>query len=107
MGPRETTLLMTVTEVAEFLRTQKRTVYELVRSQRIPHCKLSGKLLFPRRQIELWVSQSASVPQAASHLAAPPPVIAGSDDPLLEWSVRESKCSLAMLIEGSTSGVHR
>src|SRR5499426_1202729 len=94
--------LMTVTEVADYLRVRQRTIYELVRTQRIPSCKLSGKLLFPKRLVELWVAQSADYPHAASHLAAPPPVIAGSHDPLLEWATRESRCGLAILVDGST-----
>src|SRR5262249_41084751 len=69
--------------------------------------KLSGKLLFPKRLIELWVAQSADYPHAATHLAAPPPVIAGSHDPLLEWAIRESRCGLAILVDGSTGGMHR
>jgi excisionase family DNA binding protein len=99
--------LMTVTEVADYLRVRERTVYELVRTQRIPSCKLSGKLLFPKRLIELWVAQSADYPLAATHLASPPPVIAGSHDLLLDWSVRESGCELAILVAGSTAGMHR
>jgi putative molybdopterin biosynthesis protein len=99
--------LMTVTEVADYLRVRERTVYELVRTQRIPSCKLSGKLLFPKRLIELWVAQSADYPEAATHLASPPPVIAGSHDLLLDWSVRESGCELAILVGGSTAGMHR
>ena len=99
--------LMTVREVADYLRVRERTVYELVRTQRIPSCKLSGKLLFPRRLIDLWVAQSADYPHAATHLAAPPPVIAGSHDPLLDWSVRESNCELALLVGGSTDGMQR
>jgi len=98
--------LMTVTEVADYLRVRHRTIYELVRTQRIPSCKVSGKLLFPKRLVELWVAQSADYPQAATHLAAPPPVIAGSDDPLLEWAARESKCGLAILVDGSIGGIH-
>src|SRR5690606_3006767 len=99
--------LMTVSEVADYLRVRERTIYELVRTQRIPSCKLSGKLLFPKRLIELWVAQSADYPQATVHLSAPPPVIAGSHDLLLEWSVRESNCDLAILVGGSTAGLHR
>ncbi len=98
---------MTVAEVADYLRVRERTIYELVRTQRIPNCKLSGKLLFPRRLIELWVAQSADYPHAATHLGSPPPVIAGSHDPLLDWSARESRCGLAILVDGSTGGVHR
>jgi excisionase family DNA binding protein len=99
--------LMTVTEVADYLRVRERTVYELVRTQRIPSCKLSGKLLFPKRLIELWVAQSADYPMATTHLSSPPPVIAGSHDLLLDWSVRESGCELAILVGGSTAGMHR
>ncbi len=99
--------LMTVSEVADYLRVRERTVYELVRTQRIPSCKLSGKLLFPKRLIELWVAQSADYPQASVILGAPPPLIAGSHDPLLEWAARESRCELAILIDGSTGGLHR
>ena len=107
MNTQETPDLMTVTEVADYLRVRERTIYELLRTQRIPSCKLSGKLLFPKRLIELWVAQSADYPQAATHLAAPPLVIAGSHDPLLEWAARESKCELALLVDGSTAGMHR
>lgn len=99
--------LMTVSEVADYLRVRERTIYELVRTQRIPNCKLSGKLLFPKRLIELWVAQSAEYPQASIHLAPPPPVIAGSHDLLLEWSVRESNCELALLVAGSSAGLER
>ena len=107
MDTHEPPDLMTVTEVADYLRVRERTIYELVRTQRIPSCKLSGKLLFPKRLIELWVAQSADYPHASTHLAAPPPVIAGSHDPLMEWAVRESRCELAILVGGSTAGMHR
>jgi len=107
MNRSEAPDLMTVTEVADYLRVRERTIYELVRTQRIPNCKLSGKLLFPKRLIELWVAQSADYPQAATHLGAAPPVIAGSHDLLLEWSVRESNCQLALLVGGSTAGIHQ
>src|SRR5690606_11257899 len=107
MDPNDVPDLMTVSEVADYLRVRERTIYELVRTQRIPSCKLSGKLLFPKRLIELWVAQSADYPHAALHLSSPPPVIDGSHDLLLEWSVRESHCDLAILVGGSTAGLHR
>src|SRR5262245_66331007 len=105
MNTREVPDLLTVSEVADYLRVRERTVYELVRTQRIPNCKLSGKLLFPKPLIELWFAKSAEYPHAATHFATPPPVIAGSHDPLLEWAARESKCELAILVAGSTSGL--
>ena len=99
--------LMTVSEVADYLRIRERTIYELVRTRRIPCSRLSGKLLFPKRLIELWVAQSSDYPQAAIHLAAPPPVVSGSHDPLLDWSLRESDSELALLGGGSTDGLAR
>lgn len=99
--------LMTVSEVADYLRVRERTIYELVRTHRIPSCKLSGKLLFPKLLIERWVAQSSEYPQADAPLTALPPVIAGSHDPLLEWAARESRCELALLVDGSTGGLQR
>ena len=32
---------------------------------------------------------------------------AGSQDPLLEWAVRESRCGLALLMDGSENGLKR
>jgi molybdate-binding protein len=36
---------------------------------------------------------------------APPPILAGSDDPLLGWALRESRCGLALLTGGSLAGI--
>lgn len=99
--------LMTVSEIADYLRIRERTIYELVRTHRIPCTRLSGKLLFPKRLIELWVAQSSDYPQAAAHLAAPPQVVSGSHDPLLDWALRESDSELALLGGGSTDGLTR
>jgi putative molybdopterin biosynthesis protein len=43
-------------EVAAYLRLKERRVYELVRRQAIPHVRATGKLLFPRAQIDAWLA---------------------------------------------------
>src|SRR5215470_17887597 len=103
MSTRDLPDVMTLPEVASYLRLSQRKVYDLVRTRRIPTCRIdrAGKLLFPRRLIESWLAQRADHPEGTANLVAPPPVIAGSDDPLLEWAVRESKCGLSILVEGS------
>jgi excisionase family DNA binding protein len=101
-APRE---LMNTAEVAEYLRLGERTVYELVRNRRIPCSRVAGKWLFPRRLIDEWVSRSADYQGEAP--LRPPPVIAGSHDPLLEWAMRESSCELALLSCGSEDGLRR
>ena len=95
--------LLTTKEVADYLRIKERRVYELVRQGAIPCTRVTGKWLFPRVQIDLWLAENAAGEQAVS----PPPVIAGSHDPLLDWAVKESGCGLALLPGGSLDGIHR
>lgn len=95
--------MMDTREVAVYLRLKERRIYDLVRQRAIPHVRATGKLLFPRAQIDAWLAGKGEAPLAAAH--ARPPIIAGSHDPLLEWSVRESRCGLAILAGGSRAGV--
>jgi excisionase family DNA binding protein len=95
---------MDTREVAAYLRLKERRIYDLVRQRAIPHVRATGKLLFPRARIDAWLAGKSG---ASSTATAPsrPSIIAGSHDPLLEWSVRESDCGLAMLAGGSRAGV--
>jgi len=95
--------LLTTREVADYLRIKERRVYELVRQGAIPCTRVTGKWLFPKAQIDLWLAENAAGEQAV----APPPVIAGSHDPLLDWAVKESGCGLALLPGGSLDGIER
>lgn len=97
--------MMTTREVADYLRVKERKIYELVRDRRIPCSRVTGKWLFPRRLIDRWVAEHADY--AGVSRPAPPPVIAGSHDPLLDWAARESGCGLALLPGGSLDGLRR
>ncbi|MDN6323223.1 MAG: helix-turn-helix transcriptional regulator [Halomonas sp.] len=96
---------LTTAEVADYLRLKERKVYDLVRQGQIPCSRVTGKLLFPRQQIDLWVLSHLEGDQAQR--LSVPLVVAGSQDPLLEWAVRESGSDLAMLCQGSGDGVRR
>jgi excisionase family DNA binding protein len=98
--------LMNTHEVAEYLRIKERKVYDLVRQNRIPCTRVTGKWLFPKHLIDLWVARGTAFPGGPAP-AVPPPVVAGSHDPLLDWSLRESGCALAMLSGGSLDGLQR
>jgi putative molybdopterin biosynthesis protein len=96
---------MTTKEVAAYLRIKERRVYELVRRRAIPCTRVTGKWLFPTALVDLWVKDHLEgEPQPAS---APPPVVAGSHDPLLDWAIKESDCGLALLTGGSLDGLER
>lgn len=96
---------LTTAEVADYLRLKERKVYDLVRQGHIPCSRATGKLLFPRQHIDIWVLSHLEGDQAQRQ--APPAVLAGSQDPLLEWAVRESGSDLASLCHGSGDGVRR
>lgn len=100
--------LMSTKEVAAYLRVKERKVYELVRDGLIPCAKVTGKYLFPKHLIDLWLAQSTEFPGGVPTqmaLPAAPPVVAGSHDPLLEWALRESHCGLALMAGGSLDGL--
>jgi putative molybdopterin biosynthesis protein len=98
--------LMTTREVADYLRIKERRVYDLVRDGRIPCARITGKLLFPKDLVDGWIAQETEGPAAATR-PPPPPIVAGSQDPLLEWALRESGSGLAMLVCGSAGGLER
>ncbi len=96
---------LTVAEVARHLRLGTRKVYDLVARKGLPHTRAGAKLLFDVAEVERWLAQSAG--GEAQRAGLPPPVIGGSHDPLLEWAVRESRCGLALLTQGSADGLER
>ena len=96
--------MMETREVAAYLRLKERRVYDLVRQQAIPHVRATGKLLFPRTQIDAWIAGKRGATLPASR-GRRPAIVAGTHDPLLEWAVRESRSGLAMLATGSRAGV--
>jgi excisionase family DNA binding protein len=98
--------MMDTREVAAYLRLKERRIYALVRENALPHLRATGKLLFPRAQIDAWLAAKAGTP-IATVPAASPSIIAGSHDPLLEWAARESRCGLAVLACGSSAGLER
>jgi putative molybdopterin biosynthesis protein len=96
--------LMTTREVADYLRIKERKVYDLLRGERIPASRVTGKWLFPKFLIDQWIASGTKIPvsfQAVDLIGgATPAICAGSHDPLLEWSLRESNCQLAMMLAG-------
>jgi excisionase family DNA binding protein len=47
--------LMTMEEVADYLRVKKRTVYEWVKNGKIPAIKAVGQWRFKKIQIDRWL----------------------------------------------------
>lgn len=98
--------LLTTSEAADYLRMGDRKLYELVAAGAIPCSKVTGKWLFPRQELDAWMLSGLTRP-ADMTPADPPPIVGGSQDDLLEWSLRESGSGLASLTEGTERGVDR
>ena len=95
---------LTVAEVAGHLRVSTRKVYDLVARNGLPHLRAGGKLLFDLAAVERWLTRPEGTTGPG---VLPPPTLAGSHDLLLDWAVRESRCGLALLTQGSTDGLSR
>jgi putative molybdopterin biosynthesis protein len=103
---RELPDVLTLREAAAFLRLSERALYDLARGRRVPAAQLGGKWLFPRAMLERWLARQADPPEGAGHaVPPPPPILAGSHDPLLDWAVRQSGCGLALRTGGSLDGL--
>ena len=98
--------LLTTDEAADYLRLSERKLYELVANRAVPCSKVTGRWLFPRGALDRWVAAGLVVSAARTQVAAPP-IVGGSHDPLLEWTLRESGSGLASLPEGSEEGLRR
>lgn len=98
--------VLTLKEAAAWLRLSQRSVYELARQRRLPAAQVGGKWLFPRARLEAWLAAQAEAggPEGAAR-PEPPPILAGSHDPLLDWAVRQSGCGLALRAGGSLEGL--
>lgn len=98
--------MLTTAEASDYLRLGERKLYELVAENRIPCSKVTGKWLFPRNELDRWVLSGLARPEGMIALE-PPRIVGGSQDDLLEWSLRQAGSGLASLTEGTAGGVAR
>lgn len=78
-------------ELAEYLDINEKKIYSLIVQKRLPATKITGKWLFPRRFVDSWIENSVeNIPDLIKTM---PDVlmIAGSNDPVLECIVTNSR----------------
>lgn len=69
---------MSVRQVAAYLHINEKKVYSLVRDNKIPATKITGKWVFPRELVDRWLLESSHGGLFTDRL-----ILVGSDDPLL------------------------
>lgn len=50
--------ILTLTEVAAYLRVTKRTLYRLAQEGRLPAFKLGGTWRFRREELDRWITEN-------------------------------------------------
>ena len=61
--------IMTVREVAEYLKVKERTIYRLVANGRIPAFKVGGSWRFRKAEINRWTESNTIGPDDAGEKA--------------------------------------
>lgn len=54
---RQQAEILTITEVAEYLKVAERTIYRLAASKKIPAFKVGGAWRFAKADIERWIRE--------------------------------------------------
>jgi excisionase family DNA binding protein len=107
---------LTTRELAAMLRVKERKVYDLVAAGTVPVHRLTGKLLFPKAEIEKWIvtkGEPGKAGQIERHQspdkqkARTADIITGGHDPLLEWALRASQSGIATFMDGAVDGLQR
>lgn len=96
---------LTTKEVADLLRIKERKVYDLASRGEIPCVKATGKLLFPRNEVDHWIQQNRGGVFETQTIR--PDIVLGSHDPVFEWALGASKSGLASMLNGSLDGLRR
>lgn len=74
---------MNARQAAAYLQINEKKLYELAAEGAVPATKVTGKWLFPRDLVDQWLVESSHGGVLADRL-----IITGSDDPLLERTLR-------------------
>jgi len=52
--------ILTITEVAEYLKVAERTLYRLAAAKKVPAFKVGGTWRFPRADIDEWIKRQTA-----------------------------------------------
>ena len=58
--------ILTLREVADYLKVTERTIYRLAAAKKIPAFKVGGTWRFSRLDIDAWIKQQSTVEQFGS-----------------------------------------
>lgn len=59
--------IMTIGEVADYLKVTERTIYRLAGAKQIPAFKVGGSWRFSKVDIELWIREQSELHDESTH----------------------------------------
>jgi excisionase family DNA binding protein len=68
--PKAESDILTILEVASYLKVAERTVYRLAAAKKIPAFKVGGAWRFSRAEIDQWIKKQSSVVPGANGVSA-------------------------------------
>jgi excisionase family DNA binding protein len=63
--------ILTIKQVADYLRVTERTIYRLAAARKIPAFKVGGTWRFSRADIDSWIRQQSSMADQGGDAPAP------------------------------------
>ena len=68
--PKPESDILTILEVANYLKVAERTVYRLAAAKKIPAFKVGGAWRFSRAEIDQWIKSQSSLVAATDGVSA-------------------------------------
>ena len=102
---------LTTKDIAELLDINEKMVYQLINEKGLPACKVTGKWLFPKHLVDIWIENHViNKPVPAQGILSSMLVIMGSHDPLLEavlsfYNHHYPECPVVYSPSGSMFGI--
>lgn len=85
VGAKEQDVILTVREVAEYLKVADSTIYRLARQGKLPGRKIGGTWRFSLRIIDEWIyNYQSSAPSNAPESPSPPTPTDSADELLAD-----------------------
>ncbi|MFC1879105.1 helix-turn-helix domain-containing protein [Chloroflexota bacterium] len=63
--------VLTVAEVAEYLKLSKSKVYRMIQIGQMPHIRIGKNVRLTSKQLEAWLEQNTVEPPVETHLCFP------------------------------------
>lgn len=61
--------ILTIGEVAHYLKVTERTIYRLAGAKQIPAFKVGGSWRFSKADIDRWIREQSTIPQSATGIS--------------------------------------